>query len=62
MTFEDIYYERVFFHAAWSTSGRLGHKDELAEMDTGEGESYRRFRIYSYGGKDFNCYSPNWGG
>ncbi|MBO7171227.1 MAG: hypothetical protein J6W28_08640 [Clostridia bacterium] len=55
-------YERVFFRAAWSTSGRLGHKEELASMEVGEGEYYRRFRIYRYGEKDFNRYSPNFGG
>ena len=48
--------------AMWSTAGRLGHKDELADMDVGEGEYYRRFRIYRIAGADISRYEPFWGG
>lgn len=48
--------------AMFSTVSRLGHKDELANMDVGEGAYYRRFRIYRLAGADFNRYNPFWGG
>ena len=53
---------RTFPRAMFSTVRRLGHKDELADMDVGEGEYYRRFRIYRLAGADFNRYNPFWGG
>ena len=55
-------YCRVVPQAMWSTAGRLGHKEELAGMDVGEGAYYRRFRIYRLAGADFNRYHPFWGG
>ncbi len=48
--------------AMWSAAGRIGHKDELADMDVGEGEYYRHFRIYRMARDDFNRYEPFWGG
>lgn len=48
--------------AMWSTAGRLGHKDELADMDTHEEAYYRRFRIYRIAGADISRYEPFWGG
>ena len=53
---------RCFPKAMWSTVRRLGHKDELADMDVGEGEYYRRFRIYRIAGADISRYEPFWGG
>ena len=55
-------YGRLPMKAMWSTAGRLGHKDELADMDIGEGEYYRRFRIYRIAGADISRYEPFWGG
>lgn len=55
-------YGRAPMKAMWSTAGRLGHKDELADMDVGEGEYYRRFRIYRIAGADISRYEPFWGG
>ena len=48
--------------AMWSTAGRLGHKDELADMDAHEEAYYRRFRIYRIAGADISRYEPFWGG
>ncbi len=55
-------YGRAPMKAMWSTASRLGHKDELADMDVGEGEYYRRFRIYRIAGADISRYEPFWGG
>ena len=48
--------------AMWVAAGRLGHKDELADMDVGEGEYYHRFRVYRTANSDFSRYEPFWGG
>ena len=55
-------YCRAVPKAMWSTAGRLGHKDALADMEVGEGEYYRRFRIYRIAGADISRYEPFWGG
>ena len=55
-------YGRAPMKAMWSTASRLGHKDELADMDVHEGEYYRRFRIYRIAGADISRYEPFWGG
>ena len=55
-------YCRAVPKAMWSTVSKLGHKDELAQMDVGEGAYYRRFRIYRLASADFNRYNPFWGG
>jgi hypothetical protein len=46
----------------WAAAGRLGHKEELADMDVGEGEYYHCFRIYRTANSDFSRYEPFWGG
>ena len=48
--------------AMWVAAGRLGHKDELADMDVGEGEYYHRFRVHRTANADFSRYEPFWGG
>ena len=48
--------------AMWVAAGRLGHKDEFADMDVGEGEYYHRFRVYRTANSDFSRYEPFWGG
>ena len=48
--------------AMWVAAGRLGHKEELADMDVGEGEYYHRFRVYRTVNSDFSRYEPFWGG
>ena len=53
---------RCWPKAMWCTVRRLGHKEELADMDVGEGEYYRRFRIYRIAGADISRYEPFWGG
>jgi hypothetical protein len=46
----------------WSTVRRIGHKDELRDLDTGEGEQYRLLRISKIGSHDISRYNPIWGG
>ena len=48
--------------AMWAAAGRLGHKNELADMDVGEGEYYHCFRVYRTANSDFSRYEPFWGG
>ena len=48
--------------AMWAAAGRLGHKEELADMNVGEGEYYHCFRIYRTANSDFSRYEPFWGG
>jgi hypothetical protein len=40
---------------------KLGHKDELAELDP-EGCVKKRYRILSFGDMSFGRYKPYWGG
>ena len=54
--------ERAAYRAMWSFVGKIGHKDEIKDMDVSEGKYYRNFVIYSVGGKDFSRYDPIWGG
>jgi hypothetical protein len=46
----------------WTTVSRIGHKDELRTMNTGEGEQYRLLRISKIGACDISRYNPMWGG
>jgi hypothetical protein len=55
-------YCRAVPKAMWSTVARLGHMDALADMDVGDGEYYRHFRIYRIAGADISRYEPFWGG
>lgn len=58
----DTYGSRVMPKAMWSTAGRLGHKEELSEMDVGEGVDYRIYKICQLAGYDISRYAPCWGG
>ena len=55
-------YGRVRRKAEWSMMRRLGHKDELASYDSGEGEYYETIRILRIGDQDVSRYKPAWGG
>jgi hypothetical protein len=55
-------YGRAPAKVMWSTVSRIGHKEELRDLDTGEGEQYRLLRIGKIGKHDIGRYHPNWGG
>lgn len=55
-------YTRLPLRAEWTFASNLGHKDELASIDTGEGEFYRRTKICRLAGYDISRYNPAWGG
>ena len=55
-------YTRLPVKAEWNIASKLGHKDELASMDTGEGQFYRRTKICRLAGYDISRYNPSWGG
>ena len=55
-------YNRVPRKVHWSMIRRLGHKEELASYDSGEGTYYRTVRLLKIGGKDVSRYMPAWGG
>ena len=44
----------------WSMTRRLGHRDQLAEMDDGDGRLYRTVPLRSVGGYVLNKYPPHW--
>ena len=46
----------------WSSVGRFGHKEELRDMNVGEGDRYRLIRMYKIGDCDTSRYNPMWGG
>ena len=46
----------------WTSVSRFGHKDELRDLDTGEGDYYRLLRISKIGTHDISRYNPSWGG
>jgi hypothetical protein len=55
-------YGRAPAKVMWSTVSRIGHKDELPNLDPGEGEYYRLLRIGKIGAYDISRYNPSWGG
>jgi hypothetical protein len=55
-------YGRAPAKVMWSTVSRIGHKDELPNLDPGEGEYYRLLRIGKLGAYDISRYNPSWGG
>ena len=55
-------FDRAPAKVMWSTVSRIGHKDELRSLDTGEGEQYRLLRIGKIGEHDISRYDPSWGG
>ena len=55
-------YVRVPQRSTWSMVRRLGHRDELAGFDPGEGEWYSTHRLLKIGGQDVSRYEPSWGG
>lgn len=55
-------YDQAVIKPVWSALRRLGHKEEVATMDLGEGEYYRTLFMLKIGGRDMNRFNPNWGG
>ena len=55
-------YGRAMIKTTWSTVRRLGHKNDLANMDVGEGELYRTLFMLKVGDRDLNRFNPDWGG
>lgn len=55
-------YGRVSRRAEWSMWSRIGHKDELAGFDWGEGSLYKPVRLLTIGGRNVRSYRPIWGG
>jgi hypothetical protein len=55
-------FDQAVIKPVWSALRRLGHKDEVATMDLGEGEYYRTLFMLKIGGRDMNRFNPNWGG
>jgi len=55
-------YGRVARSAMWSMVRRLGHKEELANYSSGEGEFYNYYRLLKVAGKDVSRYKVTWGG
>lgn len=55
-------YNRVPVRSQWSMAGRLGHKDELKDFDTGEGVLFSHHRYLKVGGQNMSMYLPIWGG
>ncbi len=53
---------RVPMKGVWSMIRRLGHKDELAGYDSGEGVYFSEHRFLKVGDKDVSRYLPAWGG
>jgi len=53
-------YARAVRSAMWTTAGKLGHKEELADMDPESG--YRIWRVRRLAGYDVSRYDPFWGG
>lgn len=45
----------------WSMICRLGHKEELTDMDSGDGTYYRKINVKSLGGLRVDRYPPVWG-
>jgi len=54
-------YGRARNRVMWSMAGRIGHKEELASFDSGEGELYSTHRLVSFGGENVSIYLPFWG-
>ncbi len=46
--------------AEWSMMQRLGHRDDLAGWDDGEGEFFRSIKLRSLGGYAMDKYPPLW--
>ncbi|MBO5883836.1 MAG: hypothetical protein J6Q78_05480 [Clostridia bacterium] len=46
--------------AMWAAAGRIGHKEELADMSFAEDSKW--FRVRKLGSSDVSRYHPNWGG
>ena len=55
-------YGRASRKAEWSMWSRIGHKEELAELDNGEGSLYRPVRLLRIDGRSVRSYRPIWGG
>ena len=55
-------YNRAPRKRPWTMISRLGHKQELASYDSGEGTLYSVQRILKVAGKDISRYLPAWGG
>ena len=55
-------YGRAPAKVMWSTVSRIGHREELRELNAGEGDQYRLLRISKIGSHDISRYNPNWGG
>ena len=45
----------------WSMISRLGHKDDLPEIDSGEGKYYRTIKVIKIDGIRVDRYPPVWG-
>ena len=52
--------ERQMTSATWDLVRRLGHEDELADIDPYK--NHRYFRIYRMAGMEINRYNPGFGG
>ncbi len=55
-------FHRAIYKGMWHLMRRIGDKQNIKDMEVGEGEYYRNYVIYSIGGKDFSRYDPVWGG
>jgi hypothetical protein len=52
---------RAMLLKQWSMARRLGHRDDLAGFDDGEGVLYRTVPLRSVGGYRIDKYPPHWG-
>ena len=55
-------YSRAPARLCWSMLRRVGHKEELENWDSGEGQWYKIYRILRYDHMDVTRYMPAWGG
>jgi hypothetical protein len=55
-------YNRVPNRQQWTMVRRLGHKDELAQYSSGEGDLYRYIPVLRINGQNISLYKPMWGG
>ena len=55
-------YSRAPARLCWSMLRRIGHKEELENWDSGEGQWYKIYRILRYDHMDVTRYMPAWGG
>ena len=54
-------YNRVWYPGQWTMASRLGHRQELASWDSGEGRLYRKLPILRLMGMRVDKYRPSWG-